>query len=63
MDVSSQKAGDSKPESVISGGEVSYYKYNGMTKKEFIAQLKVTDVEKYLCKNMVVTLAYKETST
>lgn len=36
-----------------------------MTKEEFIAQLKLTDddVKTYLCKNMVVTLAYKETST
>jgi hypothetical protein len=64
LDVSTQKAGDLKPESVISDGKVvANERIGGLTKEEFIDQLKIADVETFLCKNMVITLAYREIST
>ena len=63
LDASTQKAGDEKSEPIIADGKVLYGKIDGMTYDEYIAQITIADVKTFLCKNMVVTLAYKETST
>lgn len=67
LDVLTQKVGDSgRARIILAGGAVGEYKKyiqkNGLTQDEYISQLNITDYEKYLCDNMEVTLAYKETN-
>lgn len=63
LDVELQTAGDITPETIVKDGQVTYQKIDGLTKSEWIAKIELSDAKDFLCKHMLVKLAFKSLSS